>query len=157
VVAGMQDRMGRLDGSDLERRYRERGHAYLSRLALRLRLIDSAALAAMVADAEESGALSQRDSESLMVADAVFAGQLRRDRSRAHLMVGVSVTVARNEVRRARERAELLGKVVDTPVVAVVAGDYVPEPVAAAAQAADVWCVARGGVLAPDDDLEDFL
>jgi len=110
----------------------------------------------MVADAEESGALSQRDSESLMVADAVFAGQLRRDRSKAHLVVEVSVTVARNDVRRARERADLLARIVDTPVIAVVAGDYVPEPVAAAAQTADVWCIARGRALAPDGDREDF-
>ena len=157
VTAGMQDRLAKLDGSDLERRYRERGPAYLLRVARRLRLIDSASLGELAHDAEDAGHLSEREVESLMAADAVFSGQRRDDRQRVHLVVEVSVTVARNDLRRARERADLLARVVEGPILAVAAGDYVPGPVAQAAQDADVWCVARGRVLPPDGDLDDWV
>ncbi len=156
VTSGMQDKLAKLDGSDLERRYRELGPAYLLRMARRLRLIDSARLAEMVDDGEQGELLSEREAESLMVADAVFTGRRRRDGVRVHLVIEVSVTVARHDVRRARERADLLGRIVDTPVVAVVAGDHVPEPVAQAAQDTDVWCVARGHVLGPEDDIDEW-
>lgn len=157
VTAGMQDRLAKLDGSDLGRRYRERGPAYLLRIARRLRLIDSSRLAEMVDDGEEGHVLSQREAESIMVADAVFTGRRRDDGMRVHLVVEVSVTIARHDVRRARERADLLSRIVDTPVVAVVAGDHVGEPVAQAAQDADVWCVTRGRVLSPVDDLDELV
>ncbi len=68
-------------------------------------------------------------------------------------MVEASVTIARHDVRRARERADLFARVVDTPVVAVVAGEFAPEPVKIAAQDAGVWQVTNGHVIAPDDDL----
>lgn len=154
VVSGMQDRLGQLSGTDLERRYRERGPAYLLRLARRLALVASERLAVMVDDAEQAGALSATEVESLMVADAVFSGRRRSDGAPIHLVVEVSVTVGHNDVRRARERADLLARIVDTPVLAVVAGEYIPEPVAVAAQDAEVWCVMRGRVLGPDDDPE---
>ncbi len=154
VAAGMHDRLGRLDGADLERRYRERGPAYLLRLARRLRLIDSATLAEMVDDGQTAGLLSDLEGGSLMVADAVFSGQRRDDRERVHLVVEVSVSVARHDVRRARERADLLARIVDTPVIAVVAGDHAPGAVAQAAQDADVWSVTRGQVVSPGDDLD---
>ncbi len=156
VVAGMQDRLGKLDGSDLERRYRERGPAYLGRLARRLQLVTSQRLSEMVDDAEVAGLLNEQDADALMVTDAVFSGQDRHTREPIHLTVEVSVTVDRTDIRRARERADLLGQIVDTPVIAVVAGDHVPEAVAQAAQDADVWCVARGHVLGPQDDIDEF-
>lgn len=154
VASGMQDRQGKIDSFDLELRYRERGPPYLQRVARRLRLIDSSALGDLVADAEDDGRLSRLEGESLMVADAVFSGQRRGDDLPVHLVVEASVTVARHDVRRARERADLLARLVGTPVLAVAAGDHVPEPVAVAAQDAEVWVVTRGRILAPDDDLD---
>ncbi len=157
VSAGLVDRMGEFAGHDLERRYRERGPAYLLRLARRLELIDSQALAVMVDDAQLDERITQLEAESLMVADAVFRGRLRDTGEPVHVVLEVSMTVARHDVRRARERADLLARLVETPVLAAVAGDHVPEPVAVAAQDAEVWCVRRGRVLAPTDDVDDFL
>lgn len=132
-----QDRQGRCDGFDLAGRYGERGPVYVLGMVRRLRLVDSATLAEPVDDGQDAGRLSQREAESLLVSDAAFHGQLRDDHSPVHLVVEVSVTVARHEVRRARDRADLLARIVGTPVLACVAGDHVPEP---AAQDADVWC-----------------
>lgn len=156
VVSGMGDQLGKLSGHDLERRYRERGPAYLQQLARRLALIDSQRLAVMVDDAEADGTLARHQSDAVLLADAVFRGRLRGGDD-VHLVLEVSVTVARHDVRRARDRADLLARVVDTPTIAVVAGEYVPETVAQAAQDAEVWCVMRGRILGPGDDVEDFV
>lgn len=155
VVAGMQDRLGKLDGDALERRYRERGQAYLAPIARRLRLVDGNELAALVDDGEQAGTLTAAEAQSVVLADVVFAGRRRSDEQPVHLVVEASVTVGRADVRRARERADLLARLIDTPVLAVVAGEFAPEPVRVAAQDADVWCVTDGRVLAPTDDLDD--
>lgn len=154
VVSGMNDRIGKLDGDALERRYRERGQAYLSRIARRLRVLDANTLNPIVDDGEQAGQLSEGEANAVLLADAVFAGLDRRDGARIHLVVEASVTIARHNVRRARECADLLARVVDTPVIAVVAGEFAPAPVKKAAQEAGVWQVTNGRAVAPEDDLD---
>ncbi|CAN5893737.1 hypothetical protein BH23ACT8_BH23ACT8_04330 [soil metagenome] len=155
VVTGMQDRLGKLDGDALERRYRERGPAYLSTIARRLRLLDHGTLSPLVDDAERAGKLTPTEATSIFLADAIFAGRRRSDDVAVHLVVEASVTIGRHDVRRARERADLFARVVDTPVLAVIAGEFAPEPVAVAAQDADVWRVTNGRAVSPADDLDD--
>jgi hypothetical protein len=155
VVTGMQDRLGKLDGDALERRYRERGPAYLSTIARRLRLLDHGTLSPLVDDAERAGKLTPAEATSIFLADAIFAGRRRSDDVAVHLVVEASVTIGRHDVRRARERADLFARVVDTPVLAVIAGEFAPEPVAVAAQDADVWRVTNGRAVSPADDLDD--
>jgi septal ring factor EnvC (AmiA/AmiB activator) len=156
VVSGMNDRLGKLDGDSLERRYRERGQAYLSRIARRLRLLDPTSLNVMVDDAERAGKLTAAQATSIYLADAIFSGRRRDDDEDVHLVVEASVTIARTDVRRAQERAELFARVVDTPVIAVAAGEFAPEPVAVAAQDADVWCVTNGKAVSPTDDIDQL-
>ena len=144
VVTGMNDRLARIDGESLERRYRERGHAYFMRIARRLHPLDPGALSALVDDARRDGRLSELEVESLLQTDAVFAGHSRDSEAPVHLVVEASVTIGHHNVRRARERADLLARVVDTPVIPVVAGQFAPEPVALAAQDAGVWRVTDG-------------
>lgn len=154
VVSGMQDRLGKLDGDSLERRYRERGQAYLQSIARRLRLVDAGTLSTLLDDAERAGTLTAGEVTAIFQADAVFTGRRRGDDAPVHLVVEASVTIARHDVRRARERADLLAHVVDTPVLAVVAGEFAPEPVQVAAQDADVWRVTNGRAVSPTDDLD---
>lgn len=154
TVRGMHDRLAKLDGDALERRYRERGHAYFMRIARRLRHLDLNTLSPMVDDAEQDLRLTELEATSLLNADAVFRGQRRDDRVPVHLVVEASVTIARYDVRRARERADLLARIVDTPVLAAVAGEFAPAPVQQAAQDAEVWCVTNGHAIAPGDDLD---
>lgn len=155
VVTGMNDRLARLDGESLERRFRERGHAYFQRIARRLRPLAPGELSALIDDARRDGRLSEVETESLLYADAVFVGRSHDSDQPVHLVVEASVTVNHHDVRRARERADLLARVVDTPVIAVVAGEFAPRPVAEAAQQAGVWQVAAGRTVTPEDDLGD--
>ncbi len=153
VVGGMNDKLAKLDGESLERRYREKGQAYFQRLARRLHLLDGNALSALLDDTD----LSPGDLQSLFLADAIFSGRSHEPgREPLHVVVEASVTIDRGDVRRARERADLLARVVGTPVLAVVAGEFAPHPVTVAAQDADVWQVTNGRVVAPADDLDDL-
>ncbi|MDQ3973204.1 MAG: hypothetical protein M3276_02510, partial [Actinomycetota bacterium] len=151
VVTGMNDRVAKVDGYVLERRYRERGHAYFAPIVRRLRFVDGNELAALVDDARQARVLSSFDADSLLQADGVFAGLSHDDGSPVHLLFEASVTVGHHDVRRARERADLLAQVVGTPVFAAVAGEHVPQPVAQAAQDADVWQVVDGRARSPYD------
>ncbi len=155
VVSGMNDSLGKLNGESLERRYREKGQALLSQIATRLRLIDGTELGVLIDDAEQAGTLIDHQANSLLVADAVFTGLERRNRERVHLVVEASVTIGHSDVRRARERADLLARIVPTPVLAVVAGEFAPSGVAQAAHDADVWRVIVGRATRPGEDEPD--
>jgi DNA anti-recombination protein RmuC len=154
TVRGMNDKLARLDGESLERRYREKGQAYFAPLARRLQLLDGNALGVLLDDAEEAGRLTHQDVNDVLLADAVFSGRGRLSRAPLHLVVEASVTIDRHDVRRACERADLLARAVDGEVIAVVAGEMVPSAVVAAAQEAGAWCVTDGHAVAPEDDIE---
>lgn len=111
----------------------ENGHAYFSKIARRLQLIDRTTLARQLDDAERAGRLSAEDDASV------------------HLLVEASLTIAGNDVERARQRAHMLAGIVGTEVVPVVAGEVAPEATVAAAQEAGVWCVTDGRAISPDD------
>jgi len=153
-LKGMNDRLGKLEGYDLERRYREKGTAYLSRVARRLRIVDGNELNAMVEDAIDAGMLSEPEAQAIRLADAVFVGRRRGDGEPVYLVVEASLTVGRRDVRRARERADLLTRL-GKPALAVVAGEFVPEAVAEAAHLAEVWQVTNGRTVGPDQDDDD--
>lgn len=154
TVRGMNDKLARLDGESLERRYREKGQAYFAPLARRLQLLDGNALGVLLDDAEEAGRLTHQDVNDVLLADAVFSGRGCLSRAPLHLVVEASVTIDRHDVRRARERADLLTRAVDGEVIAVVAGEMVPSAVVAAAQEAGAWCVTDGHAVGPEDDIE---
>ncbi|MGI9119188.1 MAG: hypothetical protein ACR2G7_03520 [Acidimicrobiales bacterium] len=155
VVKGMNDRVGKLDGYELERRYREKGHAYLSRIARRLQSLDTNTLSPLLDEAEKTGRASPDEVDSILLVDAIFTGRRRSDGVPVHLVIEASVTIARYDVSRARERADLLARVLGTDVVAVVAGEMVSAPVLEAARDAGVWCVTNGQTVSPEADREE--
>ncbi|CAN5776030.1 hypothetical protein BH20ACT1_BH20ACT1_08540 [soil metagenome] len=155
VVKGMNDRVGKLDGYERERRYREKGHAYLSRIARRLQSLDANTLNLLLDEAEKSGRASPDEVDSILLADAFFTGRRRSDGVPVYLVIEASVTIARYDISRARERADLLARVVESEVLAVVAGEMVSAPVLAAAQDAGVWCVTNGHTVSPEADREE--
>ena len=77
----VQLRMGtdveRLKGSDLERRYRERGHAYFSRLVRRAHVLSGDELIALLDEAVAGGQLSDQESDESLQAAEVGGGGAR--------------------------------------------------------------------------------
>lgn len=141
--------IGQLKGENLERRYRERAHAYFGRLLRKGRVVGSQELSDLLEEAADRGVLSQSDREEVAWADLIMRGRWRADGRQVMVLAEVSWVVDRNDVRRAVDRAALLARL-GTPVVPVVAGDSVTERAADMARSRNVWQILDGRLVEPD-------
>lgn len=89
-------------------------------------------LANLLDEAVEKGVISEEERVAVLSTDIVVEGK-RQDQPAA-LLAEVSFTVDRYDVERAAERAKVLAKVLNVPVVAVVGGAFVDD---------SVWPLAR--------------
>ncbi len=149
----VQLRMGtdveRLKGSDLERRYRERGHAYFSRLVRRAHVLSGDEVIALLDETVAAGQLSEEESDEILQADVVIRGRRREDGAEVYLVVEVSWGVGISDVQRASQRAALLSRT-GTPTLPVVAGSWVTPEAQEPARALRVWQVTDGSVIPPE-------
>jgi chromosome segregation ATPase len=145
----LTNQVGRLKGSDLERRYRERAPAYFAPLLRRIHALSSEEIAALLDDAEERGLIAETEREELLAADVVVRGVSRRDDAEAYLAVEVSGGIGEDDVKRAARRAELLRKLTGKPALAVVAGEAITDEGERAAQRLRAWQVLDGQCVAP--------
>ena len=151
ALEALAGRAGKLEGDLLQLRYERRAHAYFSRLARKLRVVDTSALAEMLDDAVDAGRLTEAEREAVLHADLVLSGQRREDRVEAYFVVEVSVGVGVGDVTRAAERADILAKL-GRPAVPVVAGEWINPEAIAAAEAYGVWQVLDGRATPPRGD-----
>ncbi len=143
----LETQVGDLQGHDLERRYRERAHAYLGQMLRRIHVLTPDELATLVEDALDEGRLSARERQALFDADLIARGR-RPDDEREVFVVGeVSVGVGVTDVRRAAERASILSKL--RPSLALVGGRSITPDAQVLASRLGVWQVVDGRVVAP--------
>ena len=151
-LAETQLRMGsdleRLKGSDLERRYRERAHAYFSRLLRRTHVLSGNELGSLLDEAVLQGQLTEEEADDVLQADVVVRGRRREDRAEVYLVVEVSWGVGLSDVQRASERAALLART-GLRTLPVVAGFWVTPEAQEPARALQVWQVTDGRVTPP--------
>ncbi len=149
----IQSRMGsdleRLKGSDLERRHRERAHAYFSRLIRRTHVLSGDELSTLLEDAVAQQQLSEDEADDILLADVVVRGRRREDGADVHLVVEVSWGIGLSDVQRASTRATLLAKL-GTPTIPVVAGFWMTPEAQEPARALKVWQVTNGHVTPPE-------
>ena len=148
-VKALRNDFAQLNGDDLERRYRERAHAYFGRLLRKCRVLEPDELSDLLEDAADRGVLSQSDRDDVLWADVIVRGRWRADGRQVMVLAEVSWVVDRNDVRRALDRAALLSRL-GTPVVPVVAGDSVTERAADMARSRNVWQMLDGRLVEPD-------
>lgn len=148
VTKGIDTRLGTVEGKLFEEQYRERGPAYFSRLARRLRVIDSGRLADLLDDAVSGGALSDPERDAVLLADVVLSGLRRSDDVEVYLLAEISQSIGDYDVERAAERAEILAKL-GRPVIPIAAGNQIHGAVAQLARDRGVWQVLDGQVTAP--------
>lgn len=119
----MEDRLSQLVGDNLERKYRERAHAYLGRILRRVRVANWVELEA---DLEQRLSDSQLAEVGLL--DAVVRGQVIKhpDRPLVYLALEVSNVVDVGDVDRAARRAGLLRRA-GLAAIPAVAGEQITQ------------------------------
>jgi hypothetical protein len=148
ALESLTGRVGKLAGEMLEWRYERRAGPYFSRLARKLRVVNTSALADMLDDAIHAGRLTDAEREAVLDADLVLGGPRREDGADVSLVVEISAGVGIADVTRASERAAVLAKI-DRPAVLVVAGEWINPEAVAAAHAYGVWQVLDGRATPP--------
>jgi len=143
-----ETRVGQTEGDLLELRYARRGAAYLSRVARRLRLMDSGVLADMLEDAVHDGRLTEAERQAVLDTDLVFTGRRREDNAEIYVLAEVSSTVDHHDIERAADRAALLEKL-GRPVTPVVAGRRIDSKAVEMAGDRGVWHALDGRVSPP--------
>src|SRR6266851_4432019 len=101
AVESLVGRVGTLHGEALELRYWRRAAAYFSRMARRLRAVDSSELADMLDQAVDAGRLIDAERDAILAADLVLSGQ-RRERPRRRVLRGRDLSRDRRRGRHPR-------------------------------------------------------
>ena len=150
-MKAVKDDLGQLKGENLERRYRERAHAYFGRLIRKLQVLTGEEIYALLEDAVAQGTLSESDRDEVGWADLVMRGRWRADDREVMVLTEISWVADRHDVLRAIDRSTLLARL-GTPVVPVIAGSSVTEPAANMARSRNVWQMLDGKVIEPAGD-----
>jgi hypothetical protein len=139
----LENDVGRLKGSDLERSYRERPIAYFSGVIRRARALTPDQLQGLLDQAVAGGRLTEDEADDVMLADAVIRGRRREDGADVYLVVEASWGIAPHDVQRASRRAALLARA-DVQAVPVVAGAELLPEARRLARSTDVIIVTNG-------------
>jgi len=140
--------VGLLRGRDLERHYREHAPAYFSPLLRRLKVLGPDQVAEVIDEAEDKGILSPEEARTIGLTDVLLRGIWREDGQEAYLVVEASVGLGEDDVRRARERADLLGRT-GRRAFAAVAGERISAQVEALARSLQVRVFLDGKLIPP--------
>ena len=146
----MEKRLGMLSGAALELRFAERAPAYLSQLALRVRVIPRHDFVARTQEAVEAGTLSEDEAASIARLDLLAKGVRRDDRAPIYFAVEISETIRSKDVTRAARRAKLLQQIYSR-VLPVVAGDMISPADKEDAEELGVAIVLDGQVIEDED------
>ncbi len=148
-VDRMDEKLGRLVGESLERRYREHAFAYFGMVMRRIRVVS---LQDVFADIEER--LSEAELTDLLSLDVLVRGQVQQlaQKPEVWLAIEVSAVVDRGDVERAQRRAALLRKA-GLITIPVAAGEEVTEGARLLAQRENVMLLQDGQRLLWDEAL----
>lgn len=145
-VSRLTGHVGELRGDMVERRYRDRAHAYLSAVARRIRPMPLDELDDLLDDAVDQQAISKSEADEVRFADAVVQGL--RHSERVVMVVEASAVVDQHDVERAHRRADVLTRA-GAPAMAVAAGERFTGEASDRAANLDVWQVVDGRVVEP--------
>ena len=81
-----------------------------------------------VENAETSGAITEDESDELLLLDMIISGTRTGTRERVYAGIEVSITANDDDVNRAADRAEMLRKITGSPVMAAVIAARVEAP-----------------------------
>jgi archaellum component FlaC len=138
-----------LKGDNLERKYREKGHAYFGRIVRHTYVLSGNEVSALVYRAADEGKISNAEADDLILADVILRGRRREDGTEVYLVVEVSSVIDPHDLQRATERAQILAKL-GTPTLPVVAGLSMTTEATIVAKQMQIWQVLDGRTYAPN-------
>ncbi len=126
----IEGRLGNLEGAEAERQvHSDIVNIASRRLGLtRARIIQSRIVARtpefqdLINDAEDQNVITEEQGDHLERADVILVARRRNDRQAVHAVAEVSINVADYDITRARERADTLSAIMDTPALALTVG-----------------------------------
>ncbi len=134
-VGRLEGKVGRLEGAELEREV----HANIVNIASRqlglnrVRILQSKIVVRSpdfqdaIDDAQEQNRITDDQGSHLEQADVILAARRKSSREAVHVVAEVSGVIGDRDITRARERADTLAVIKDTPVIpAVVGGNIAP-------------------------------
>jgi polyhydroxyalkanoate synthesis regulator phasin len=148
-VDTLDTRVERLTGLVLEWHHERHVPAFFGRLARHARLVEPSQLADLLDNAVEHGQLPEAERDDVLMADLVVRGRRRTDQADVYFLAEVSAGVGVEDVRRAVDRAAILGRL-GVPVVPVVVGEHIIPEAEAYARASGTWQLLDGRLVAPD-------
>ena len=92
---------------------------------VRFQTIDPGAVAAMADDASNNGTITPAEHDQLILADVIYHGLRRSDRTPFYTLLEASYVVDINDVNRAAERADILERITGQSAIRAVAGDHI--------------------------------
>ena len=149
AIKGLTVDVADVKGYGLEERYRRMASAYFGSFMRRTRVMKRNDHSRLVDDAESAGVLSDREAAELLWLDLIVRGRRKSNDKEVYLAVEVSWTIGESDVERAARRAALLERV-KSPALAVAAGKFLSEEVAARARDENVWVFVEGTPYPPD-------
>ena len=147
----LENQVGSLLGSDLENRL----HGNITSIAARnfnlrrVRILKSRFFPPdqnfydRLYAAEDAGNITNEQSIQLQEADFILSAQEREARGQIYLAVEVSRTVVARDITRARERADALRDATGVSSMALVIGNFIPEPEQARAREHSVTLIQQ--------------
>ncbi len=133
-----------LQGSDLERRVREKAAAYLGKVIRRCRTLSHDQLANSLDDALDAGNISEDMRSDAILIDVVVIGRLFTDpQKEAVLAVEVSRVVDVEDVRRANRRASVIGQAMGLAGIGIAFGKSCTKGATIASEELDVVLICQ--------------
>ncbi len=130
----LKGEFGRFKGKDFERSIRERFYAFFGHILRKAKKIDMEKVVELIDEAEEKGIIEEKERDQLLQLDLVVTGQLRKTHKQVHLAVEISYTLYPDDIKRAIERAVLLGKVLGKEIIPTVVAVEIGKEAAALAE-----------------------
>ncbi len=126
AVMRMDGRLGRLEGWRYEISYRENLASHLVRRFRRPKLLIAGNVQRLV-DALDNGELTDEESIKVMAVDVLAAAndKSQPEQPESYVAIELSQVIDNSDVERAHERASILRRVLDQPVVACVDGEAI--------------------------------
>lgn len=121
-VAKLNIDVAELQGSDLERKVREKAAAYFGKIIRRCKTFTHDKLSDILDDAIENGVINDEMRDDAILIDVVVQGKLNENKNDVVLAVEVSKVVDIEDVKRASRRAVIIGKALNLNGIGVAFG-----------------------------------